>query len=206
METILAFELTRAAPLLFAIIGAVLLLYSTTRRISGKTKLKQSQAANMIPSARQQQDIKCDLQKLIVDLQELARKINAHIDTRFCKLEILIEQADEKIRQLENLTNHITDNFDNEHNAHNAHDENEKKTNNENTTGNSVENGNKAQTPERIDPERAMIYKLADTGKSIVEIARELNKNTGEIELILSLRRSERLARGEHQIDYRIED
>ncbi len=208
MENMLAFELTRILPALLAGIGVILLLYSTTRRISGKSKLKQSQAANMIPSVRQQQDIKCDLQRLLVDLQDLARQINAHIDTRFCKLEVLIKQADEKIKRLEQLANSqnkiVGGSNDNVSNV--SLDENESGKFEE-TNQESLSSAQRPEDrPERIDPERALIYKLADRGKSIVEIARELNKNTGEIELILSLRRSERQARGEHQIDFRIED
>ena len=188
MEYILAIETGQILPLVLAAIGVVLLLYTTTRRISGKAGLKDSEAANMIPSLRQQQNIKGDLQRLLVDLQDLARQINGHIDTRFCKLEVLIKEADEKIRQLEKLcgVNNQSPSEDNE-----------------NTPGGISEQENK---PERIDPERAMIYKLADAGKSVVEIARQMNKNTGEIELILSLRKSERQAQGKPQIDYRIED
>ena len=40
-----------------------------------------------------------------------------------------------------------------------------------------------------VDPVRRKIYELADAGRSIVEIAAEVGQPTGQIELILNLRR-----------------
>jgi len=41
----------------------------------------------------------------------------------------------------------------------------------------------------RIDPMHQEIYRLADEGKPPTEIARQLGRTTGEVELILNLRR-----------------
>ena len=149
-----------------AAIAIILLTRGYMLRIRGKSALSSEDAADRIPSLKNHIEIKDKMQKLIVDLQGLARQINGQIDTRFCKLEVLIKEADDKIRQLEGL-------------------------------------GLAGEHHERVDPEREMIYKLSAMGKSSVEIARELNKNTGEIELILSLRRSG--AKGGAKIDYKIE-
>jgi hypothetical protein len=40
-----------------------------------------------------------------------------------------------------------------------------------------------------IDPRHALVYALADQGRSFKDIAQELNRPSGEIELILALRR-----------------
>jgi DNA-binding NarL/FixJ family response regulator len=40
-----------------------------------------------------------------------------------------------------------------------------------------------------IDPRHALVYALADQGRSCKDIAQELNRPSGEIELILALRR-----------------
>ncbi len=156
-------------------IAIVLMTLGIIRRTSGRSALKSNEADRRIPSLRDHIEVKENLQKLLIDLQDLARQINAHIDTRFCKLEVLLKEADRTIKKLEDLGL-----------------------------------ASKSQSPtaqespldrqEKVDPEREMIYKLADAGKSCVEIARDLNKNTGEIELILSLRRTGR----PNKIDYRI--
>jgi hypothetical protein len=157
-----------------AVLAIIFMMWGISRRIRGKSSMTRQEAETRIPSLREQLEVRNNLQKLIVDLQDLARQINGHIDTRFCKLEVLIKEADQKIRQLEALG-----------------------------FGGKLPKGMSAPEPEeeKVDPERAIIYKLADAGKSSVDIARELNKNTGEIELILSLRR-----RGKQGIDYMISE
>jgi len=154
------------------LIGFVWMWMLIRARLRGKG-LSDSQAAERIPSLREQMEVRQNLQKLLVDLQDLARQINAHIDTRFCKLEVLIKEADEKIRQLQTLG------------------------------GTPASGPSLPPADETVDPQHALVYKLADLGKSPVDIARELGKNTGEVELILSLRRTRR--KDGAKIDYRIE-
>jgi DNA-binding NarL/FixJ family response regulator len=43
-------------------------------------------------------------------------------------------------------------------------------------------------TTASIDPQHEAVYALADQGKATAEIARQLNRPNGEIELILALR------------------
>jgi hypothetical protein len=147
-------------------VAVVFLLIGTRLRRNQKDTVRE-EALKKLPSLRDHRVVEAELEKLLVDLQGLSRQISAQIDTRFCKLEVLLKEADEKIRKLEALRN-----------------------------------GSKAPTqPEESDPEKSLIYTLADAGKTPVEIAREMNKNPGEIELILSLRRSRQSG-----IDYRIDD
>ena len=161
------FDKNMVVPLLF-IVAAMIMLRSARRR-SRQGGTTREEAQRQIPSLREQMDVRANLEKLLLDLQELSRQINGHIDTRFCKLEVLLKDADEKIRRLESLT-----------------------------SGAATARGAEQET----DPLKQMIYKLSDAGKSSVEIAREINKNTGEVELILSLRRSKN---GPPKIDYRID-
>jgi transposase len=109
----------------------------------------------------QKERLRRDLELLLGELQDLARKISAEIDTRFAKLEASIRDADRRIAVLNRL-------------AHQP-----------------------GQTPrpapkdsEEIDARHAAVYELADAGFSCVEIAKDLGKTPGEIELILNLRRT----------------
>ncbi len=177
---ILAIPIGQVIPLVFMAIGVVLLLYASTRRLVGKAGLSQEEAARKIPQLREHLEVKERLEKLLIELQELAREINAHIDTRFCKLQVLMEEADKKIQKLEALNSSI-------------------KTPSEKTESSDDEY-------ENVDPEHKVIYQLADKGMSAVDIAKQVNKTVGEVELVLSLRKTKREANNKPRIDYRIED
>jgi hypothetical protein len=167
-------------PYALVAVGAILLLRVSMRRIKkgGISDSQARQKAVTSISKSDEKEIRTNLEKLLVNLQELARQINGHIDTRFCKLEVLIKQADERIRRLEELGG-----------GKKASDE-------------PVAQDEPVQKPEPVNPEHEVIYKLADTGKGAVEIAQAVNKPPGEVELILSLRRT---GSGREKIDYRIE-
>jgi hypothetical protein len=119
----------------------------------------------------ERQGIQSDMQELLVELQELSRAINSQIDTKFSKLEASIRNADERIERLERLIRQATG-----------------------VKGIDVTVGGtpdpEARTPQdpAVGPNKALIYSLADAGKTPVEIARETGVNTGEVELILALR------------------
>ena len=56
-----------------------------------------------------------------------------------------------------------------------------------------VEREEPLRMPERetsTDPLHRRVYELADAGKDVLTIAREIGKPTGQVELILALRRA----------------
>jgi hypothetical protein len=117
-------------------------------------------------SLSQQRATERQMQNLLVELSEMARQVSAQLDTRAAKLEILIQQADERIAQLKTPSL---------------------------TTASSPEPPTapptaSAQAPEPPDPRHADIYALADEGREVHEIASQLNRPRGEVELILALR------------------
>jgi septal ring factor EnvC (AmiA/AmiB activator) len=166
----LDFNNSMILPAVIALAAAFMLIGARRSRRSGGSSREDLQ--RQIPSLREQMDMRANLEKLISDLETLSRQINAHIDTRFCKLEVLLKEADDKIRRLEALK-----------------------------SGKAVPASDTSRDSES-DPLKQMVYKLADAGRTPVEIAREVNKDTGEVELILSLRRSRN---GSPRIDYRID-
>ena len=118
----------------------------------------------MAPGEKAQ--LRRDLESLILELQELSRKISAEIDTRFAKLEAAMQDADRRIAVLNRLTRQ---------------------------TGEAAAKPSpSASTPRASDsPEEryTAIYELADVGFTPVEIARDLGRTPGEVELILNLRK-----------------
>ena len=162
----------------------------------------------------QQRSVERQMQSLLVELSEMSRQITAQLDTRALKLELLIKEADEKIARLQTFgvdaeharharltmpptvttsTGHPT--------ANDALP----------ATGTSSGNGSRSQdfgphvtpadepvvrreesnleTAPQLDARHVAIYALADGGKAPHDIARELDRPKGEIELILALRR-----------------
>ena len=110
----------------------------------------------------QQRSVERQMQNALVEMSEMARQITAQIDTRAARHEELIRQADPTIAAMK-----------------------------------SQETRPPAPTPPpppappeaAADPRHAQIYALADQGHTSRDIAQQLNRPSGEIELILALRR-----------------
>jgi len=123
------------------------------------------------------QAIKDDMQALLVELQDLSRKINAQIDTRFAKLEAAIADADRRIEALQRLSR-----------AARGEPVVDVTIGNEAPGGSPPDPPPASAAPAHPPIRHAAVYDLADTGKSPVEIAQALGRTPGEIELILALR------------------
>ena len=103
-----------------------------------------------------------ELNTLVAELQDTSRRIAAQIDNRVTKLDILLAEADEKIKRLEAAV----------------------------TASTPLPDSLPAATPpaEASDPRHRRIYELADQGHSPREIAQQVSMPPGEVELILNLR------------------
>lgn len=112
-----------------------------------------------------------DIVEVMSQLDQLSRQIHQKIDQRLGKLDALIRLADERIDRLNQL----------ERSQKGA---------------GAIDIELAPETPDAVekideDPNQA-IYQLADAGYTPIQIARQLSRHTGEIELILSLRRARR--------------
>lgn len=146
---------------LSAILFAILLLMSSMRRRSrGRPEPRQGPTARgRLEPGSEQANLCRDLESLMVELQELSRKISAQIDTRFAKLEATIRDADRRIAVLTRLNQSPADPV--------------------------ISSSEKFK---ESAPGHSAVYEMADAGFSAVDIARELGRTTGEVELILNLR------------------
>jgi hypothetical protein len=123
----------------------------------------------------QQRSTERQMETLLVELSEMARQITAQLDTRSQKLEMLIREADEKIAALQRAKQDGVGTT---------------------TTTAGVSPGPSEVQPHRpdspaeeaIDPRHQEVYALADQGAAAPDIARQLNRPRGEVELILALR------------------
>jgi len=107
--------------------------------------------------------------ELAIDLEDIARRITAEVDTRFMKLETVIRHADERIEQLEHLLHSDSGGSPREWIV-------------DDQSGPTGEG-------EPLDSQ-AKVIALIDAGLSASDIARRLKLQSAEVELILSMRRA----------------
>jgi hypothetical protein len=120
-----------------------------------------------------------EMSNLLVELAEMSRQLGAQIDTRAARLEVLIQQADERIAILRSLGEPGNGSRDNRGVANSGADR-----------GNVIGMTTHPESPSSpmINPAHAEVYALADQGNTLGEIAARLGRPSGEIELILALR------------------
>jgi len=160
------------------------------RRNTVSRNSRTTAASRTITSSSQEtdgsrmRDMNMEMQALLADLEETSRRLTAQLDNRYTRLEQLLAEADAKIRRLEDLTQGATSPAEAMPRGP--------------LVAEAVTDAQRALTrlrsergapPAEQDPAYQPIYTLADRGKSSREIAQELGRQPGEIELILALRR-----------------
>jgi hypothetical protein len=151
--------------LCLAMLSVGVLRYTRDRR-AGARDLTREQRARL----RDQQQVRQAMEELLAQLEEVTRRIDTDVDTRFAKLEGLLRAADERIRVLQK-----------------SNDAPAVRQVDPPTAGaNSSEGGGQAEPPEA---RKQRIYELVDAGASAITIADRLHLPVGEVELILNLRR-----------------
>jgi hypothetical protein len=158
-----------------ALIVAILATAYLFLRAKAKARKDPLARQSTQPSLAQQRAVERQMSNLLVELSEMARAVSAGLDTRAAKLQVLIDEADQRIAALKALGV-----------AQQAH------------PGPEAPHALLAPTmrivsdaPRELpaaDPHHDQVYQLADLGKSPHEIAVMMGKPRGEIELILALR------------------
>ena len=136
------------------------------------------------PSLAQQRAVERDMQMLMRELSEMARKIGAQLDAKSARLEALIRAADERAGRLETQL---------------RAEPPPQRRDGDQPTADPREAASFTTSPPSIeipppssdadgDRRHAQIYALADEGLSPVQIAERLDLPEGEVELIIALR------------------
>lgn len=176
-------------PAVYAFTAAILAtgyIYLKARR---KTRKDPLAGPSPFSSLSAQRRIENQMTELLVELEKMTRQMNAQLDTRAAKLEELIRQADERLAALEER-------------AARGRRAERPGTGGVGLSDPGFAPGGVADPgvaevgdlppPIPIDPRHAMVYRLADEGRNLHEIAREVQQPAGEVELILKLRRRAR--------------
>lgn len=164
----------------FAVIAGLTLIILVSLRLRRKNRDLKGLEARPRSQVRAEGSRQA-LERMAVDLEEVARSISALLDTRIRVLDKLIRDADERVARLRDLGGEAG--------------------------GAGPGSGEPAAAaearPEAGAPaeeklaHHAHIYGLADQGLSVPEIAERTGYHRGEVELVLSLREATRSEGGE---------
>jgi hypothetical protein len=134
-------------------------------------------------SISQQRGVERQMQNLLVELSEMSRQITAQLDTRAQKLELLIKDADDRLAQLRAATSNNTGGTAQPFSVPSSQSLSSPPQPESVTTSFSH-----PPMGDESDPRHADVYSLADQGRDAYEIAAQLGRPRGEVELILALR------------------
>lgn len=161
---------------LLLILMALMSSLARRRRRGGSAALPPSE---QIERNRQAAGLRGDLEQVMVEVEQLARRFSAQLEARTVRLEKLIAEADAKIEELRRLRDSPAP---------------------ASPPGNSGDPVVGSEPPGMgVDPPPSpmletelarSIYRLADAGNNSIEIARALGEHVGKVELILALRRA----------------
>ena len=146
------------------IAGLIVIVFVLRRHAA----MRQRSSGNPARPASADQELRRSMDQLLVELQETSREINATIDTKTAVLNKLIEDADRRIETLKAM---------------------ESKTPIGQTGMSAPPSAPVSDEARRRAEIEREILRLADSGKTELEIARATGVPRGEVELVLSLRR-----------------
>lgn len=135
-------------------------------------------AREHVEELRQKQAVRGDLEQLMTEVEQLAKRFGAQLDAKSMHMERLLEEADHRIAELKQLQE-----------ARRAAEA----LRDTDTSSLKPQTSSLNPPSPAPDPDTALkrsVCALADRGLDPVEIANQLNEHVGKIELILALRKT----------------
>jgi len=149
--------------LMLIVIGLMMMLRKRRRKAH-----QHESPMERVERYQQQRGMHDDLEAVMVEVEQLARRFSSQLDAKSVQLEKLIREADERISQLEQLPALET--------SPEVFPANLK-----------PQVSPPPETPEY--PLTQWVYRLADQGHNPADIAQKLDEHVGKVELILALRK-----------------
>ncbi|MEM9414024.1 MAG: hypothetical protein AAGA29_00925 [Planctomycetota bacterium] len=163
----------------------------------GRARKKQAgsnvTAREHLERVKQKQRVRDDMQGLMVEIEQMAKRLGAQLDAKTVHIEKAIREADERIAQLEALRALSPDVQPTQGEVPEAPEESAPPA----VLAIPPDTSVPAQPPPEAeppadapftDPLMGRVYALADAGKGPQAIAQELQEQVGKVELILALR------------------
>ncbi|MCK4343473.1 MAG: hypothetical protein KAY37_17300 [Phycisphaerae bacterium] len=89
---------------LLAVLCLVMLSVSMPRRSQQRRATTRDLTREQLARLRDQRGVQHSMEEVLLQLEDVSRRINAQVDTEFMKLETVIRDADDRIARLEQLT------------------------------------------------------------------------------------------------------
>lgn len=161
--------------------------------------------AERLEKLRQEQGVRRDLDSLMVEIEEMAKRLSHQLDAKAVRLEQLIEDADHRLTRLRHVAERLENASPDASRSAAANtsqaDAASPSADSKGTTSEADEPGDllsasspaasrasETPSPEASDPLTRSVYALADEGYDAQAIASRLQEHAGKIELILALR------------------
>ena len=180
-----------------AIIAVTMVMISLRRRSADRGSAPRAYAREQLAKLREQDEVRDDMAELMMQLEKLAREINAQVDTKFAKLEKAIADADARLAELKRLG--VGEAGTEPDTLSPAPEATESGRTFSLQTETSEEGASDLPTDattleppeptEDRDSFQRQVLELTDAGKTPVEIARQLGRDVGEVELMINLNR-----------------
>lgn len=181
---------------LLLVFCAVVIMVMLLRRRQTGGGSRREMAHGQMSRIRDQRELRGSVDELLVQLEDVARRVGAEVETRFAKLEAVIRDADSRIAALRNLS----ENADVSQVAAPSapacppaatprRPETRTTRATPPTASETPKRGNQRVGSADGDPRFKQVYELADSGAPPIKVAEQLGLPLGEVELILNLRR-----------------
>lgn len=175
-------SLLPGALMAFGVLVLIMIMVRMLKRnLSRNAPAQEGTPRERIERIRAEASARSPTESFQADAEELTRRLGAILDNKAARLELLIEEADDRLAKLDraNLGASVqTRPVEHDAGAFRA------------TAPEPVRAAAPPPSPEpQVDPTQRQIYDLADSGLGPVEIAQRLDQPIGQVELILNLRR-----------------
>ncbi len=187
----LGFEMSELPPIAqygIPMLGILLITMSMMMGIRKKRRRPgvSNSARDTVDELRQRQAVRGDLDQLMTEVEQLAKRFGAQLDAKTAHMERLIEEANEKIAELKQLQQ-------TQRNVDALRPPETPEAPQASSLKPQDSSAPKPQAFEPPDPDadlKARVCELSDMGNDPIEIAKQLDEHVGKVELILALRKS----------------
>ncbi len=181
-------DLPPAVQIGIPLVGVLLITMSMMMGIRKKRRYAQQQgtAREQVDDMKQRHKLRGDLEQLMIEVEQLAKRFGAQLDAKTMHMEQLISEADRKIAELKQMEL-------GRQNAAKLHEAMASPFEDKPAAPAAVpttEAESASPTQNAGDALKQSVYDLAEKGHDPAEIAKQLNEHVGKIELILALRKS----------------
>ncbi len=175
------------------VLGVLMLTVWAMMRLASRRKRGQPNlsAQEQIERNHQARGVRGDLEDLMVEIEQMAKRMSAQLDAKAIRLERLLDETDQRIAYLEQLQQRQPATSDTAISPDSS-DTPDAGAPGPHATAAPPTPGFTPPPPVddlQDDPLLSKVYQLADAGLDANAIAREIGDHVGKVELILALRR-----------------